>query len=94
MSCFHQEPQCWKVALLESCRRRCRLGFNGCEVLGMRSSLEMSDGVRSVDGSVEGCFDEEIDSSLDRGAMVAVVVDELSGLITVDGRADGPLGWA
>ena len=54
----------------------------------------MSDGVRSVDGSVEGCFDEEIDSSLDRGAMVAVVVDELSGLITVDGRADGPLGWA
>ena len=54
----------------------------------------MSDGVRSVDGSVEGCFDEEIDSSLDRGAMVAVVVDELSGLITVDGRANWPLGWA
>ena len=54
----------------------------------------MSDGVRSVDGSVEGCFDEEIDSSLDRGAVVAVVVDESSGLITVNGRDDGSLGWA
>ena len=53
----------------------------------------MSAGVRSVNGSVEGCFDEEINSSLDRGAVVAVVVDESSGLITVDVRADVPLGW-
>jgi hypothetical protein len=54
----------------------------------------MSNGIRSVDGSVEGCFDNKIDSSLDRGAVVAVVVDKSSGLITVNGRAGGPLGWA
>jgi hypothetical protein len=49
-------------------------------------------GVEMGDGSGDWLLEDVVDSLSESGAVVAVVVDWLSGSMTVDGRADGVLG--
>ena len=77
-----------------SCSWRRRLGFNGLEVLRIRSSSVIVTGVGIGEG-VDGVDGKDVVESLsDIGAVVVVVADASSGSMTADGRADGHLGWA
>ena len=66
----------------------------GCDVFASRSSSVMRAGAGTGDGSVD-CFSEDaVESSSESGAVVFVEIEWSSGSMTVDGRADGDLGWA